>query len=126
MTLPPYFTTMTLPWYLISHGSASARVAALVVARSHISWSITVRTSASAAVGGVLVHVGVREVVGPDGGAERAGLEVDGHGHLPRGEVDGVRRLVRRRAPAHPDVVDGDVEVGWVEASLGGADAGEH
>ena len=26
IALPPYFTTTTLPWYFISHGSAPARV----------------------------------------------------------------------------------------------------
>ena len=28
MALPPYFTTMTLPWYFISQGRAAASVAA--------------------------------------------------------------------------------------------------
>ena len=32
MALPPYFTTMTLPWYFFSHGRAIASVAALSVA----------------------------------------------------------------------------------------------
>ena len=36
MALPPYFTTIVLPWYFISHGSASASVAALSVARFHV------------------------------------------------------------------------------------------
>ena len=29
IALPPYFTTITLPWYFSSHGSAPASVAAL-------------------------------------------------------------------------------------------------
>ena len=33
IALPPYFTTIVLPWYCFSHGSASASVAALAVAR---------------------------------------------------------------------------------------------
>ena len=33
IALPPYFTTMVLPWNSFSHGSASTRVAALAVAR---------------------------------------------------------------------------------------------
>ena len=34
MALPPYFTTIVLPWYSFSHGSASASVPALAVAWS--------------------------------------------------------------------------------------------
>ena len=30
MALPPYFTTIVLPWYCFSHGSAAARVCACV------------------------------------------------------------------------------------------------
>ena len=42
------------------------------------------------------MDVGVGQVVGPDGGARVAGLEVDGDGHLARLQVDG-GRVGRRR-----------------------------
>jgi hypothetical protein len=32
IALPPYFTTIVLPWYSFSHGSAAASVPALAVA----------------------------------------------------------------------------------------------
>jgi hypothetical protein len=32
IAFPPYFTTIVLPWYVFSQGSASARVAAFAVA----------------------------------------------------------------------------------------------
>src|SRR4051794_34044407 len=108
---PPYFTTIVLPWYVLSHGSASARVAALAVARSQASrlsvaapplgdaWLLDVMSPPppSARVRRVLVHVGVREVVGPDRGLRVAGLEVDGDVDLARREVDERRVLVGSR-----------------------------
>src|SRR5688500_12078967 len=94
IALPPYFTTITLPWYFISHGRAPARTVVrscsvciglvfLLVDR----WSVG---QGSGAVGGVLVHVGVREVVGPHRGLRAPRLEVDGHGDLARAQVDEV------------------------------------
>jgi len=37
IALPPYFTTMTFPWYFFSHGKAMASVAAWSVAFFHSS-----------------------------------------------------------------------------------------
>ena len=45
MALPPYFTTMTLPWYFISHGNAAARVAAFAVHRGSGAVARVVRCS---------------------------------------------------------------------------------
>ena len=106
IALPPYFTTIVLPWYCFSHGSASARVAALAVACFQARVDVGVvgarSSSLSARVGGVLVHVGVREVVGPHGGARVAGLEVDGHADLALLQVDARRVLVGRRPAGRP------------------------
>ena len=55
------------------------------------------------------------EVVGPDGGAGVAGLEVDGHADLAAGEVDRGGVLGGCGLAAHPDAVHRDVEVGGVE-----------
>src|SRR4051812_7801070 len=131
MALPPYFTTMVLSWYCFSHGSAPARVAAFAVARcqagsTSASSGMVISLVSSAAVGGVLVHVGVREVVRPHRGPGLARLEVDGHADLALLQVDAGGVLGRGGGAADPHAVHRHVEVGGVEGRVGGADGGEH
>src|SRR5680860_725333 len=107
IALPPYLITTVLPWNCSSQGRASVSTAAFARARRCFSLSVNslrvnslpvdslrVKSSVgvmgviSARVGGVLVHVRVGQVVGPDRRALGAGLEVDGDADLPRPQVD--------------------------------------
>src|SRR5450759_1370364 len=73
--------------------------------------SSVVMSVPSRGVGAVLVHVVVREVVGPHGGALVTGVQVDQHVHLPGGHVHQGTVLVRTAALAHLDPVDRDIEL---------------
>src|SRR6187455_314971 len=99
IALPPYLITIVAPWNSSSQGSASVSVAAL---RSAASRSRDIR-SPSRRVRGVLVHVGVGQVGGPDRGRPDPGLQVHGDAHASTGQVDQLPRLTGLAVAADPD-----------------------
>src|SRR4029453_368593 len=97
MALPPYLITMVVPAKRWIHGSASISVPALSWAASAETWLVEVvsRVCAvivirSARVCAVLMHVVVREVIGPDGCLGVAGLKVDVDEHFTGFQVNKV------------------------------------
>src|SRR6185312_6486957 len=142
MALPPYLTTMVVPAKCWIHGSASMSASALRCAVSQASPEsvskgraegpagvpavVSVFMVVLAGVGGVLVHVVVREVVGPEGGLRGSGVEVDLHEHVAAGEVDQGPVLADAPGAADLHAVDGNVQPVGLEGGAGGAHGGEH
>src|SRR4029453_13801317 len=133
MALPPSLITMVVPAKGWIHGSASISVPALSWAASAETWlaegvsrgcrAIDIRSSR---VWPVLLHVVVREVIGPDGCLGVAGLKVDVDEHFTGFQVNKVTVLADAAVAADLHTVHGHVELIRLEHSIGGAHGGEH